>query len=180
LAVDRCRRGHQPVALIPRRCQEELVRHLENQYELASNKGEFLMKRYLDLRVASDEYVDNARPESLQNPLTDEHLEYDRLYLQGIAFEFNGPQHSERTKRYSSEKTLRETKARDLMKKGLSQDARVRLITVTPDHLHPDCLEALLPPELPRRRMDTEGQYYRTLAGLCTAYSLKARSGQPG
>jgi len=170
-------RAYSPVAAIPPHCQEQLARRLEAEYDQAANKGEFLMKRYLDLRVASEEYVDNARPAVLENPLTKENLECDRLYAQGIAFEFNGPQHSERTQKFSSERDLRETKARDLIKKGLSQDANIRLITVSSEQLYVECLEALLPPELPRRPLDTSGEYYRTLARLSAAYSSKARTG---
>ncbi|MDP2871823.1 MAG: hypothetical protein Q8P31_04720 [Bacillota bacterium] len=167
-----------PVALIPDRCQAHMVQSLETAYELAANRGEFLMKRYLDLRISSDEYVDNARPEFLCNPGTGELLEYDRLYLQGVAFEFNGPQHYVSTRRFPSERDLRQTQARDLIKCGASHKARVVLVEVTADELYLDILETLIPDQLPRRQVDVNGQYYRALAAMCAGYAAKARSGK--
>jgi hypothetical protein len=37
---------------------------------MAPNKGEFLMKKYLDLLISSENCVDDARPQFLQNPMT--------------------------------------------------------------------------------------------------------------
>jgi hypothetical protein len=166
-----------PEALIPHCCQELMVQSLKEAYEMAANRGEFLMKRYLDLRVNSDDYVNNARPVVLTNPGTGEPMEYDRLYLtQGVAFEFNGPQHYETTKRYNNEWELKQTKLRDLVKTGISYKNNIALIVVTMDELHPDILETLIPASLPRRPLDTTGCYYRALAGLCAAYGAKARS----
>ncbi|MEW6048508.1 MAG: hypothetical protein AB1609_18860 [Bacillota bacterium] len=49
------------------------------------------MKCWLDLLVAGDDFVDNARPAFLGNPLSRDPLEFDRYYLDGVRFEFNGP-----------------------------------------------------------------------------------------
>jgi len=155
-----------------------MARMLEEAYGMAANRGEFLMKRYLDLRIASDEYVDNAHPGFLVNPGTGELLEYDRLYLQGVAFEFDGPQHYTPTRRFPDERDLRRTQSRDLIKAGISHRANVKLVKVTAEQLHPDILENLIPDSLPRRPVDTQGLYYQTLVGLCLAYAAKARSGK--
>jgi hypothetical protein len=67
-----------------------MVERLEKQYGMAQNKGEFLMKRNLDLWVHSSEFVDNARPDHLTTPTSDHPLEYDRYYYQlGVAFELS-------------------------------------------------------------------------------------------
>ncbi|MDP2873245.1 MAG: hypothetical protein Q8P31_12010 [Bacillota bacterium] len=177
LSLTRCGKGLRPTVLVPQRCQELMANALETGYSLVANKGEYLMKRFLDLRVDSDEYIDNARPGFLINPKTGELLEYDRYYLlHGVAFEFNGPQHYELTGRYPDERTLRETQTRDLIKGGISLNAKVAMVTVTVDQLHPDILETLLPAQLPRRTVDVGGCYYRTLASLCTGYGAKARA----
>jgi hypothetical protein len=167
-----------PVAVIPESCQVYLAELVEMEYGLVEKKGELLMKRLLDLMIASDAYVDNARPGFLINPLTGELLEYDRYYyLLGAAFEFNGSQHYELTERYSSVKQLKEIRNRDLVKKGRSLEANVTLVTVTGNQLHPDVLESLIPPILPRRPLDKNGPYFAALTRLCIGYAAKAASG---
>jgi hypothetical protein len=163
LALSACGPSLRPVALIPRRCQELLAKNLVIGYESAPYKGEYLMKRCLDLLVASSDYLDNARLGFLTNPATKEALEYDRFYTLGVAFEFNGPQHYEKTRLYSGDRSLRETQARDLIKKGLSLNHQVKLITITVDQLHPTVIQSLLPAILPRRPVDPDGYYYQAL-----------------
>ena len=171
------RDGHRarPVAVIPHQPQIRLAELFETRYALAQYKGEFLMKCYLDLRIRDDEFVDNARPRFLTNPMSDEALEYDRYYLSGVAFEFNGSQHQGLTQKYNRGSSLKERKTRDLLKKGLSQDAQVTLVVIRPDDLPPDNLERLIPAEMPRRPLDKEGPYYQILARVCQAYSAKVR-----
>lgn len=53
--------------------------------------GEGLMREYLSLLIASDDYEDNATPGFLVNPFTEERLELDRYYPTGVAFEFASP-----------------------------------------------------------------------------------------
>lgn len=169
-------RGLRPIATIPHNCQLLLAVQLREDYKHATHKGEFLMKRYLDLRINSDRFVDNARPIFLTSPLTDEQLEYDRYYPKyEVAFEFNGAQHLELTEDFPEEKALRDVKTRDTLKLGLSTRHGVTLITITADQLHPAVLEILIPPDLPRRPLDTQGPYYRALVSLCTRYVRSAK-----
>ena len=163
-----------PIALIPRHHQEKMARALEKTYGWIQNKGEFLMKSYLDLRVNCDESVDNARPEFLVNPLTGEAMEYDRYYLRGVAFEFNGPQHFGPTEAYPDEKAFKEALARDLLKQALSVKAGVKLVIVTADDLRPGAFEKLLPDVLPQNRVDESGLHFRTLARICMGYRERA------
>lgn len=163
-----------PVALIPHEYQVKMAEDFEAIYRLVRNRGEFLMRRYLDLRVWSDEYVDNARPEFLVNPTTDEPLEYDRYYMSKVAFEFNGPQHYGTTEMYPDDKAFREAKARDLIKKALSTNAGVKLITVRAEDLLPDAFERLIPVELPLNDVDKDGPYFKALVRACSAYVARA------
>ncbi len=126
-------RSLRPIPLIPHACQKEMASLLQEEYEMAPNRGEFLMKRHLDLLIHSDDYVDNARPRFLKNPMTGQPLEYDRYYRKKIAFEFNGTQHREVTPAFPSDKALKKTQTRDTLKKGLSSTADVRLVVITPD-----------------------------------------------
>jgi len=167
-----------PVALLPSWCQERLAAKLLDGYALAPNRAEYLMRAYLSLRVACLDYVDNARPGYLTNPLSAEPLEYDRLYVaRSVAFEFDGPQHQGLTKHYRDESALRQTKARDLIKRGLSYNANVTVVTVTVDSLHPDDLEKLIPAHMPRRPIDRNGPYFRTLVTLYDRYLATVRAG---
>jgi hypothetical protein len=163
-----------PIALVPYQYQVKMAQDLEAVYGLVRNKGEFLMKRYLDLRINSDEFVDNARPEFLVNPMTDEPLEYDRYYMSRVAFEFNGPQHHGTTEAYPDEKALKEAKARDLFKKALSDKTGVKLITVTAEDLRPDVLGKLIPDDLPLNPIDEAGPHFKALVRICMAYAAKA------
>lgn len=68
--------------------QLELAKLLRRDYRCAQNKGEFLMKRRLDMRVRCDDFADNPRPGNMTNPLTKQPLELDRLYWKlRVAFE---------------------------------------------------------------------------------------------
>ena len=162
-----------PVMQIPQSCQERMTRFLEAAFEVAGNKGEFLMKRCLDLWVRSDEFVENARPKFLINPRTGQPLEYDRYYLQKVAFEFNGIQHSETTEEYSDEKELGEVKARDLMKEALSRRYGVILVTVTSNDLDPAVFGRVVPPSL-STNASVDGPYMEALSRICKAYRAKA------
>jgi hypothetical protein len=137
--------------------------------------GEFLMRSCLDWRIASARYIDNARSVKSTNPSTGERLESDRLYLDGVGFEFNGPQHYQETKLFASEKAFRERRTRDLIKLGLSVETQIPIVVVTVDQLHPAVLYTLIPASLPRRPIDTEGSYFRAFVQLCAEYVVEAR-----
>lgn len=108
--------------------------------ELSRFRGETLMREFLTLLIDSDEYDDNARPGFLVNPLTGMQLEYDRYYLAGVAFEFNGPQHYGVTEKYQNEQEVREQQARDLIKLGISVLRGIRVVIIHPEDL---CLETM-------------------------------------
>ncbi|MEW6547779.1 MAG: ArsR family transcriptional regulator [Bacillota bacterium] len=108
---------------------------IRRRLDRAEFKGEAIMKEWLTLTVDSDDYTDNARPGFLVNPLTGERMEYDRWYTCGVAFEFNGPQHSGPTEAYPDTDKARQTMARDLMKRGLSEQHEVKLVTIRPEDL---------------------------------------------
>ena len=174
MALVESRQKIRPVALIPQVCQEKMVQVLEAGYDLAGNKGEFLMKRCLDLWVHSDEFMDNARPAFLISPTTGERLEYDRYYLQAVAFEFNGAQHYEVTEVYGDEKALGEAKARDYIKDSLSGRNGVTLVTVTSEDLDPGAFRKVIPQNLLLNQVFTEGCYFTALTRMCGAYRAKA------
>lgn len=171
MRLARCANRVQPIAVIPHRCQELLAARLRAEYDLTPRKGEFLMKRFLDLRVYSQDFIENARPAFLENPGTSQLLEYDRYYdVEKVAFEFNGSQHFDTTEAFPDEQELDELKTRDAVKVILSNGEQVTLVVVTIELLLPRRLDRMLPMGLAKQPLDDKGPYYRTLNNLCVRY----------
>ncbi len=149
-AIEGNRALRRVVPLTPDTVQRELAAIFVRDLAMAAYKGEFLMRAGLDELIDSADYVDNPRPEVLTNPETGQPLEYDRYYPRfRVAFEWNGSQHYRTTKRYPSEDALRETRKRDLIKKGLSQDSGIRLIVMTNADLSLSAMMRLIPSDMP-------------------------------
>lgn len=159
-----------PVPVVPHSVQQIQAKFLETAFALAPQKGEFLTKGMLDILVPSRDYVDNARPDFLANPLTGESLEYDRYYLEGVAFEFNGSQHYGPTQKYPNKEEFKSIRARDLVKKGLSEEHGIILVTVSFRDLTLTRMQEKIPPRLPSCQVDTDGPYVRTLERLSREY----------
>ncbi|NPV52571.1 MAG: hypothetical protein HPY71_03500 [Firmicutes bacterium] len=128
------------------------------------------MKSWLDLLVDDKDYEDNARPDFLKNPLTEQNLEYDRYYRRGVAFEFNGPQHYGPTERYPNKRGARERRARDLVKKALSIENGVQLVIVHSQDLTPANMVAKIGNLLPLREFDPNDPYGTALHKASRAY----------
>jgi hypothetical protein len=181
------RRKLRPVALIPNRSQERMARLLQEEYEASPNKGEFLMKRYLDLVVHSEDFIDNARLDAVKN-VTGEPLELDRYYREKVAFEFNGPQHLGVTEKFKDAKAAFELQSRDTRKLWLCDRAGITLVRVYVADLHPRMMSRLIPPVLRRNYIDEDGPYHKAICNLCSSYIMKATevdvqqilAGQPG
>lgn len=154
--------------------REAEVERVRTRLNRARFGGEALMKEWLNLLVDSSEYDDNARPGFLRNPLTGENLEYDRWYAAGVAFEFNGPQHYHPTDIYPDPRQVDETKARDLIKKGISHDQGVVLITVEPQDLTLKGMQAKIGKYLPLRKVRPDDPVLRFLVYACERYVSKA------
>jgi hypothetical protein len=162
-----------PTALIPHACQEKLARVLQEEYEAAPSKGEFLMKRCLDALVHSEDFIDNARLEAIQN-ITGAPMELDRYYREKVAFEFNGPQHLGVTETFADEQAALELQSRDTRKVWLCEKAGISLIRIYVPDLHPRILARSIPSCLQRNPVDRDGPYYKTLSSLCVSYVAKA------
>ncbi len=173
MALQNHGRRLRPVALIPHVSQEKIARILEEEYEAAFNKGEFLMKRYLDTVVHSEDYVDNARLDILKNT-TGEPMEFDRYYRERVAFEFNGPQHLGATEKFSDETAALELQKRDTRKVWLCEKANVILVRIYVADLHPRIMSRLIPSRLERNYTDEQGPHHKRLCNLCASYITKA------
>lgn len=143
--------GDAEVALAAQRLQE------------TDYRGEAIMKEYLSLLIASDEFKDNARPGFLVNPLTDERLELDRYYWPKVAFEYDGPQHFRTTKRFPNEKKLAMLQARDLMKEALCARRGIQLIRIQWEDLSLQAMKQKVGALLPLRDLRNHTQLIELL-----------------
>lgn len=108
----------------------------ERRLKRAQYGGEAIMQEYLSLVVDSTQFIDNARPGFMINPLTGERLEFDRYYEQPsrVAFEFHGAQHFGATAKVT-EAQAEEQRIRDLIKAGLCVYEEIRLVVVQTEDL---------------------------------------------
>ena len=163
-----------PAPVTPHTLEERRAKLLSNVVAMARYKGEFLMKCWLDLLVASSNLIDNARPGFLCNPMTGEALEFDRYYLEGAGFEYDGEQHYGPTDAYPSEDGFKQLRTRDLLKKGLSQERHIVLVEVRKHDLSLENMEMKIPDVLPRYVVDRDSPYVKALSRICQEYRAKA------
>ena len=163
------------VPCIPDAVEYEAADLLRRKRAVAGYLGEFLMRMWLDRLVASGEYVDNARPDFLRNPKSKQNLEYDRYYLIGVAFEFNGDQHYMETDFFPRTEELEERQIRDLVKAGLSQKRHVILVEMTEEDLTLQGMLAKIPDVLPLNQVNEDSPYVRALTELSQEYRENVR-----
>jgi len=157
--------------------QAEVAR-VRKRIDRTEHKGEALMREWLNLIVDSDDFDDNARPGFLRNPMTGENMEYDRWYTAGVAFEFNGPQHYGPTDVYPDPAQARLTMGRDYIKRGISQEKGVHLVTIRPDDLTFTRMRKLVEGLLPLRELRPDDPVLRYLTEVSLRYMGRARAAQ--
>ncbi|HHY16602.1 MAG TPA: helix-turn-helix domain-containing protein [Firmicutes bacterium] len=163
------------VAWVPEEVEYARAESLRKRRAAAGYLGEFLMKEWLNLLIADCEYVDNARPNFLRNPRSKKNLEYDRYYLAGVAFEFNGDQHYMQTDRHPDSRELLERQERDLVKIGLSQKKGIELVEVVYDDLTLEGMKKKIPGILRLACINENGPYLRTLTEISNEYTAAMR-----
>lgn len=162
-----------PLPTMPHPIQEQMVKDLHVSYRASPLKGEYLTKAWLNHLVLTDEYVDNARPSFLQNPLTGELMELDRFMpALNAGVEYHGPQHFSPTKAFPDTAQFRRRKARDLMKRSLCEENDITLIVITAEDLSLEGILRKLPKGLPVRRVDVNGPYIEALETLSAEYRM--------
>ena len=172
--------GMEPlITTAPRRIQNAMASRLRDRRWISRHAGEFLMKAWLDLLVDSDTFLDNCRPSFLVNPTTQELMEYDRLYEEGVAFEYNGRQHYTPTQRFSDVDKIQQIQLRDRLKAGISQEHGIEFVEIIESDLNLENMSANIPDILPLRPIDKNGTYVRGLTRLIEEYianCMKMRS----
>lgn len=160
-----------PVPAIPHPVQEQMVKDLYTGYNASRLKGEYLVKTWLNRLVLTDEYIDNARPSFLQNPLTGELMELDRFMpTLNAGIEYHGPQHFAPTKAFPDTAQFKKRRARDLMKRSLCDENNITLIIVTAEDLSLQGMLSKLPKDFPIRQVDVGGPYIKALQSLSAEY----------
>ncbi len=159
-----------PVPAIPNAVQEQMSTELYAGLSAAPLKGEYLLRKWLEYLILSTDYIDNARPSFLQNPVTGERLEYDRFYPCGVAFEYMGAQHYGPTEAFPDVAQFRETRVRDVIKRGLSEENGITLVYITSDDLTLQAMLKKIPEGLPRRQVDPKGPYVKALEQASAEY----------
>lgn len=158
--------------------EQDAIERVRIRLQRESFKGEALMREYLNLLVASDDFQDNARPGFLAHPLTGERLEYDRWYPVGVAFEFQGPQHYGPTELYPDPDEARRRQERDLVKEGLSTRAGVKLVLVHATDLTLDRMRKKVEGLLPLRDPTGHEALVRFLENISRRYIARTIRGR--
>jgi len=120
----------------------------------AQHRGETLLREFLNVLVALDDYEDNASPDLLLNPYTRELMELDRYYpTAGVAVEYNGDQHYEETDLATFAETVKQV-GRDAMKAFICRARGIELAVIQPEDLTLKSIDHKIPGRLPRRDME--------------------------
>jgi hypothetical protein len=166
---------------MPEAAQDEAIEELAKQRECAPFLGEFLSKRFLDLFIPSDQFVDNGRPAFLRTADSKVPLEYDRFYYaHGVAFEYNGDQHYVTGEQYASEQELKERQLRDFNKARLSQRNGIILVEIIDEDLTLERMRKKIPPALPIARMQEGSRYVRALTEIALKHIANMRKKRSG
>ncbi|MGI6628830.1 MAG: helix-turn-helix domain-containing protein [Bacillota bacterium] len=160
-----------PYPAIPHPIQEQMIKDLYAGYSASPHKGEYLTKAWLSHLILTDDYIDNARPAFLQNPITGELMELDRFIPSlNAGIEHHGPQHFSPTNTFPDTTQFKERRARDLIKRSLCEENNIRLIVITAEELSLAGILKKLPKDFPLRRVDVDGPYVKTLENLSAEY----------
>lgn len=137
-----------------------------------SNYGEWLMKAVLDLLVHDRDCRDNARLQWLTSASTGRRLELDRWYRRAaIAFEFQGPQHSQIGDRYvRTEEQLQKRMDDDQTKRDRCDEYRVHLIEITGYDLSFEYIQNAIGNKLPLTPIREHSPLIRELTGMLQEY----------
>ncbi len=165
-----------PVPSIPGVVQKQMAENLKTGFNAARHKGEYLSKAWLSILVATDDYIDNARPSFLKNPETGEPLELDRWYPRlNTGFEYQGPQHFGPTRVYPGRDEFNKTRTRDLLKLALCQERGIDLIYMTEEELTLSRMMQRLPRQFPIRYVADTWPYIREIERLSDSYRTGLR-----
>lgn len=178
------KRGPLIIPWMPPHIEMDVVADMALVRTEVGNYGEWLMKAVLDLGVHDRDYHDNARPQWLTSPLTGSRLELDRWYRRAtVAFEFQGPQHSQIGDRYvRTAEQLQQRMVIDQVKRDRCQEYGVRLIEVAGHELSFEHILGAAEGRLSLVPLRDHSPLVRELSGMLWEYVDRhvRRFGHPG
>ena len=146
----------------------------------AQHRGEALLREFLNILVALDDYADNASPDWLLNPYTQELMELDRYYpTAGVAVEFNGDQHYQETDLATFEETVKQV-GRDAMKAFICRARGVELAVIRPEDLKLKSIDHKIPRHLPRRDLEGLEPLVAALEEMAAEHRERRAEERPG
>lgn len=168
------RRGALIVPWMPLDLELQIVGALAQVRTEVHFYGEWLMKNVLDLCVNDRDVHDNARPQWLTTP-AGKRLELDRWYRRaGVAFEFQGEQHSEVDGRFvKTQEQLARRQLYDQIKRDLCGKHKIQLIELTTPELNFDHIRETVRGKFELFPLRNESPLFRELSGMCISYILR-------
>lgn len=147
--------------------REEEVAEARQRLRLHEFRGEALMRELLSLIVDSLDYTDNASPDFLINPYTDQRMEFDRYYPPRVAFEYQGEQHFGPTKKYPDPVEAGRLQGRDMIKELICIRKGITLLQVVRADLSVAAMLRKVEGLLPLRDLDRHQPLLNYLEGAC-------------
>lgn len=136
--------------VFPHRVEAAMAAELEGEMERAPYIGEWIMRAFCDILVASGYFIDFSRPPWLRNLATKARLAVDREYVQlKVGLECQGDRHYRSSGSAEDDKALAEQQLRDSQKIAHCTRHGVRLVEVTAANLRRDIMVAKLKTVLP-------------------------------
>jgi len=146
------------------------ISSIRRRVRSAQPRGEALLREFLTLLIALDQYEENAAPDFLINPYTGELMELDRYYpTVGVAVEFNGAQHYEETDLATFGETVKQV-GRDAMKAFICKARGLELAIIHPEDLGLEAIDRKIPGRLPRRDLQGMEPLVAALEAMASDY----------
>jgi hypothetical protein len=148
-----------PDDILPASAEAEVAAMLREEIEVAPYRGEAVAKAAVSWIVAPGvKVLFNVRLPEMRSPTTNQLLELDICIVEWKwAGEYHGDQHFGPTKLFSSLNDFAKRVQRDREKVVLSKKNNIRLSIITKENLTLADIDAMIPPEIPRRIYDPEG-----------------------
>ncbi|HHT84486.1 MAG: MarR family transcriptional regulator [Bacillota bacterium] len=162
---------------MPHEIQNEVAEQYKETIRFASRVGQTHMYEWLKIMVDAYPIMVDVRPRFLQNPETNEYMEYDCFLPAPFnkAWEFHGHQHFGPTQMFPNKDALRKLQTRDHVKASLSQKYGIELVVVTAEDLSYEGMLAKTPADVPRKYVDPSDPYVLALESLCQEYAAGVR-----
>lgn len=143
------------------------ISRMKSKVRGAQHRGKALLREFLNAILALDRYEDNASPDFLLDPYTEELMELDRYYpTAAVAFEYHGAQRYEVTELATFEETVKQV-GYDAAKAFICKAWGIELVIIHPEELSWKGIQQKIPVNLPRRDL-------RGLEPLVTALEVLA------